>query len=277
MNFVIASILGGVQGITEFLPVSSTGHLILIGSILDWGEDFSKIFFVLIQIGSMAAIFLECHKSILKKTKGFLCGNKKDRHFLLVLVISIFPTVLMAIVFIDYIKLYLYEPLPVAIALIAGGFAIFGAENYAAKQSNSIEKKHYSVNSLEKISYFDALKIGLLQSFALIPGVSRSAATILGGLILGFHRRVAVEFSFFLAMPLLAGATLFDLMRTKHIFFTKEIILVFLIGFTVTFLFSFLSIRFFLRYLVGNDFRCFAWYRIILGTLIVIARCKFFN
>lgn len=269
MDLIRAVLLGIIQGVTEFLPISSTGHLILFSNLLNWKEDASKTFFIFIQIGSMFAILWKLRKAIFQIIKGVLSNKKKDQHFLGIIIVSLLPAIFIGGFFSDFIKLYLYKPVPVAFAFIVGGVVILLVEYRSERVSQLEFRNFFLVTSLSEISYTKAFKIGLIQTIALIPGVSRSASTITAGLLLGLNKNISVEFSFFLAIPLLAGATLLDLVKNSSIFFDQSLFLFFLVGLLTTFLFSLISIHLFLKYLVKNNFKFFAWYRIIFGLLIL--------
>src|SRR3954471_11968711 len=206
-------ILGAVEGFTEFLPVSSTGHLIVVGQLLGFNDDKGKIFEIVIQTGAMLAIVWEYRV----KFSGVLLGlghDRKSQRFVINLIIAFMPAALLGLAFGKYIKAALFKPVPVAIAFIVGGLIILLVER----------RKHVvRVESVDDMSALDALKVGCAQAFALIPGTSRSGATIIGGMLFGMSRRAATEFSFFLAVPTLIAAGAYDLWKNRALFDSSDI------------------------------------------------------
>jgi undecaprenyl-diphosphatase len=259
-----ALILGIVEGLTEFLPVSSTGHLIVVGNLLDFNGEYAKTFDVVIQLGAILAVCWEYRRRIGSVLTG-LPSRSDARRFALNVVIATIPAVVLGLLFEKAIKASLFSPLPVAYALVAGGLVILWAE--ARQRARGAMPPR--VQSVDALSPLDALKVGLAQCFALIPGMSRSGSTIIGGMLFGLERRVATEFSFFLAMPIIFGATAFELFRGWHLL-TADALGMFTLGFVAAFVSAFACVRWLLRYIAAHDFTVFAWYRIAFGLLILL-------
>ncbi|SAL17566.1 undecaprenyl pyrophosphate phosphatase [Caballeronia peredens] len=260
---VKALILGIVEGLTEFLPVSSTGHLIVAGSLLNFTDAQSKTFDVVIQFGAILAICWEYRAKIGAVVTG-LPARTEARRFTLNLIIATIPAVVLGLMFEKNIKAVLFSPVPVSVALIIGGIVILWAE--ARQRERGVAPR---VTSVDDLSYADAFKVGLAQCFALIPGTSRSGATIIGGMLFGLERRVATEFSFFLAIPIIFGATLYEMAKYWRTLTVDDISL-FAIGLVAAFVSAFVCVRWLLRYVASHDFTAFAWYRIGFGLLILI-------
>jgi undecaprenyl-diphosphatase len=259
-----ALILGVVEGLTEFLPVSSTGHLIVVGSLLDFSGEYAKTFDVVIQLGAILAVCWEYRRRIGSVLTG-LPSRPDARRFALNVVIATIPAVVLGLLFEKTIKAALFSPLPVAYALVAGGLVILWAE-VRQRARGAVPPR---VQSVDDLSPLDALKVGLAQCFALIPGMSRSGSTIIGGMLFGLERRVATEFSFFLAMPIIFGATTFELVRGWRLLLA-DALGVFTLGFVAAFVSAFACVRWLLRYIAAHDFTVFAWYRIAFGLLILL-------
>ncbi|ACR27963.1 undecaprenyl-diphosphate phosphatase [Burkholderia glumae] len=258
-----ALILGVVEGLTEFLPVSSTGHLIVAGSFLDFNADQAKTFDVVIQFGAILAVCWEYRRRIGTVVAG-LPSRPEARRFALNVVIATLPAVVLALLLEKAIKRALFSPVPVAFALVAGGAVILWAE---ARQRE--RRAPARVISIDALTPLDALKVGLAQCCALIPGVSRSGATIIGGMLAGLDRRVATEFSFFLAIPIIFGATLYETVKDWHAFSADSVGL-FAIGLAAAFVSAFACVRWLLRYVASHDFTVFAWYRIVFGLVVLL-------
>ncbi|SAL25429.1 undecaprenyl pyrophosphate phosphatase [Caballeronia terrestris] len=258
-----ALVLGVVEGLTEFLPVSSTGHLIVAGSLLNYSNAQAKTFDVVIQFGAILAICWEYRRKIGAVVAG-LPTRPEARRFTLNVIIATIPAIILGLMFEKSIKSVLFSPVPVSVALIVGGIVILWAE--ARNRDRSAAPK---VTSVDDLSYMDAFKVGLAQCFALIPGTSRSGATIIGGMLFGLERRVATEFSFFLAIPIIFGATLYELAKVYKTLSVDDAGL-FAIGLVSAFVSAFICIRWLLRYVATHDFTAFAWYRIGFGLLILI-------
>jgi undecaprenyl-diphosphatase len=256
---VKALVLGVVEGLTEFLPISSTGHLILAADLLDFNDEKGKVFEIVIQTGAMFAILWEYRA----RFTGVLLGLGSDpraRAFVINLIIAFTPAALLGLAFNSAIKAVLFKPVPVAIAFIVGAFVILWAER----------RKHVvRVKSVDDMTWRDALKIGCAQAFALIPGTSRSGATIIGGLVFGLSRRAATEFSFFLAVPTLICAGGYDAWKNRALFDLQDLG-VFAIGMVAAFVSAFLCVRWLLRFIATHDFTVFAWYRILFGVIVLV-------
>ena len=259
-----ALIMGLVEGFTEFLPISSTGHLILAGSLLDFSgmEEKMKVFEIVIQAGAIFAVCWEYRKKI-THVLGNLLGERKARRFAINLVIAFIPAAVLGVIFNKAIKAALFAPLPVALAFIIGGVIILLVERRV--KFNPVAAY---IHSVDDMSAFDALKVGCAQAFALIPGTSRSGATIIGAMLCGLSRKAATEFSFFLAIPTLLGATVFSLYKERALLSVADLPL-FGIGTVAAFISAFLCVRWLLRYISSHNFTFFAWYRIVFGLGIL--------
>ncbi|CAD6509547.1 undecaprenyl-diphosphate phosphatase [Paraburkholderia kirstenboschensis] len=264
-----ALILGIVEGLTEFLPVSSTGHLIVAGSLLNFTDEHAKTFDVVIQLGAILAVCWEFRRRIGSVVTG-LPSRPEARRFTLNVIIATIPAVVLGLLLEKSIKAALFSPVPVAFALVVGGVVILWAEaRQRAQAREGGQAKVARVTDVDDLSAMDALKVGLAQCFALIPGTSRSGSTIIGGMLFGLDRRVATEFSFFLAIPIMFGATAYELYKDWHLL-SVDALGVFAIGFVAAFVSAFLCVRWLLRYIAGHDFTAFAWYRIGFGLLILL-------
>jgi len=268
-----ALILGVVEGLTEFLPVSSTGHLIVVGSVLNFSGDFAKTFDVVIQLGAILAVCWEFRGKIGSVVAG-LPTRPDARRFALNVIVATVPAVVLALLFERAIKSVLFAPVPVAFALVAGGVIILWVESRrrtggAAVAAGARPARPARVQSLDDITVVDALKIGFAQCFALIPGMSRSGSTIIGAMLFGVERRVATEFSFFLAIPVIAGATAYELQKTWHTL-SADWLGLFGVGFVAAFVSAFVCVRWLLRYVASHDFVPFAWYRIAFGLVVLL-------
>ncbi|PKO35232.1 MAG: undecaprenyl-diphosphatase [Betaproteobacteria bacterium HGW-Betaproteobacteria-7] len=254
-----ALILGIVEGLTEFLPISSTGHLIIVGSLLNYTDEQSKVFKIVIQL---AAILAVCwlYRERITKVAGGLSSDPVQQRFVGLLIVGFLPAAVLGLMFHSTIKAYLFNPLTVAGALIVGGFLIL-----------YIERKVYQprVNSVDEMRWPDALKVGFAQALAMFPGTSRSGATIMGGLIFGLSRKTATEFSFFLAIPTMFAATVYDVYKNWAILRLEDMP-VFAVGFVASFVAAMLSVRALVRYISNHDFTVFAWYRIVFGVIVLL-------
>ncbi|MBI5923083.1 MAG: undecaprenyl-diphosphate phosphatase [Betaproteobacteria bacterium] len=254
-----ALILGIVEGLTEFLPVSSTGHLILAGDLLHFNDEKGKVFEIVIQFGAILAVVWEYREKITEVIRG-LGSNPTSQRFAINLFIAFMPLALLGLLFHKIIKAVLFQPVPVAMAFILGGFFILWAER----------RRHViRIETIDQLGTLDALKLGLAQALALIPGTSRSGATIIGGLFFGLSRKAATEFSFFLAIPTLMVATFYQLYKERALFSLDDAGM-FLVGFGAAFVSAFLCVRWLLRYISRHDFVPFAWYRIAFGALVLV-------
>lgn len=255
-----ALILGLVEGLTEFLPISSTGHLILAGDLLNFNDERGKAFEIIIQAGAILAVCWEYRTKLISVTRGL--GQADANRFVFNLFVAFLPAAVLGLLFAHKIKEYLFQPVPVAMAFIIGGVMILWAE----KRQHVIR-----VDSVEAMSWQDALKVGFAQTLALIPGTSRSGATIIGGLLFGLSRRTATEFSFFLAIPTLLAATAYEVYKHRDLLLHSEgDFLLFVIGFVTSFVSAMFAIRALLRYISRHDFTVFAWYRIVFGILVLV-------
>lgn len=250
-------ILGLVEGITEFLPISSTGHLIIAGDLLNFNDDKGKIFEIVIQLGAILAV---CWAYRAKIGQVLTSTHTKSSQQLIVnLGLAFLPAALLGLAFHHQIKDHLFKPLTVACALIVGGVAILIIERIAPQPT---------IANTDEMDWKHALKIGFAQTIALIPGVSRSGATILGGLLFGLSRSAATEFSFFLAIPIMFAATAFEMLSNRSLFSWQDFDL-FAVGFITAFISALLVIKLFIRYVAKHDFTGFAWYRIIFGVIVL--------
>ena len=263
-----ALILGVVEGLTEFLPISSTGHLILVGDLLDFNDERGKAFEVIIQFGAILAICWE-FRAKLWKVLSSLSTSSASRRFVMNLLIASVPAMGLAFVFGKHIKAVLFAPIPVATAFIVGAFIIFWAERRQSKSILTNEK--VSIKSVDDLTPLDALKVGLAQCAALIPGTSRSGATIIGGMLFGLPRVVATEFSFFLAIPVIGGATVYESLKLwkSPVALSGEFSLAIAVGFIAAFISAFICVRWLIHYVAHHNFIPFAWYRIVFGLLVL--------
>jgi undecaprenyl-diphosphatase len=260
-----AVILGIVEGLTEFLPISSTGHLILAGELLNFNDDKGKVFEIVIQAGAILAICWEYRQRIASTFAG-LTSDPVAQRFTVNLMIAFTPLAVFGLLFQKVIKSVLFKPVPVALAFIIGGIVILFAESWY-KRRGAVQTVPM-IDSVDALSRMDALKLGLAQCAALIPGTSRSGATIIGGLFFGLSRKCATEFSFFLAIPTLIAATLYLLWKERALLSAADIPL-FSVGFVAAFISAFLCVRWLLRYISSHNFTPFAWYRIVFGLVVL--------
>lgn len=254
-----ALILGIVEGLTEFLPVSSTGHLIVVGDLLDFNSDREKVFMIAIQLGAILAVCWEYRQKITDVVVG-IGSDKSSQRFVLNLFIAFMPAAILGLLFINVIKQYLFNPLSVATALVVGGIVILWAE----RRDHKIE-----VEQVDNMDWKHALKVGCAQCLALIPGTSRSGATIIGGLLFGLSRKAAAEFSFFLAIPIMFAATFYDVYKNRAILEFDDIGM-FAAGFVAAFFSALVAVRGLIRFISNHDFTVFAYYRIIFGCIILL-------
>ena len=254
-----ALILGIVEGITEFLPVSSTGHLILAGDLLDFNDDRGKLFEIVIQSGAMLAVCWEYRAKIGSVVRG-LPSEPAAQRFALNILVAFLPLAVIGLLFGKAIKEHLFNAPVVSAAFIIGGLVILWAER---------REHRIRIESIDDLSLADALKLGLAQALALIPGTSRSGATIIGGLFFGLSRRAATEFSFFLAMPTLIGAGIYQLYKERALLSFDDLGM-WVVGFVASFISAFWAVRGLLRYISTHDFSIFAWYRIAFGIVVLL-------
>ncbi|MFZ6815348.1 undecaprenyl-diphosphate phosphatase [Undibacterium sp. Rencai35W] len=266
-------IMGIVEGLTEFLPISSTGHLILTGSLLNFTTETAKVFDIVIQAGAIFAVCWEYRQKIASVLLG-LASEAKARKFAVNLVVAFLPAAILGVLFIKKIKAHLFAPVPVATAFIVGGLVILWVERKRADTAtdsgaDSHDDQHARIHSVDDMTVIDALKIGIAQSFGLIPGMSRSGSTIIGGMLFGLSRKAATEFSFFLAIPTLLGATVFSLYKARNDLSGADLPM-FSLGTIAAFISAFFCVRWLLRYISSHNFNAFAWYRIAFGIMILI-------
>jgi undecaprenyl-diphosphatase len=254
-----AAILGIVEGLTEFLPISSTGHLILVGDLLDFNDARGKVFEIVIQFAAILAVCWEYRAKLASVSSGLMKKQEAAQRFTLNLFIAFLPLAILGLLFGKVIKEHLFAPIPVALAFIVGGFIILWAE----KRQHVVR-----IENVEDMHWRDALKMGLAQALALIPGTSRSGSTIIGGLFFGLSRKAATEFSFFLAIPTITMATLYEVVKYRHDFHSEDMG-IFLVGSIASFVSAFFAVRALLRYISRHDFTAFAWYRIAFGLIVL--------
>ncbi|MDD1619014.1 MAG: undecaprenyl-diphosphate phosphatase [Methylococcaceae bacterium] len=255
-----AIILGIVEGLTEFLPVSSTGHLILAGQLLGFNDDKGKVFEIAIQFAAILAVVWE-YRARLAHTLTSITSEAVSQRLAINLIVAFLPAAVLGFLFLKQIKAHLFNPIVVASAFIIGGLLILWAER----------RQHViHAESVDDMTWRDALKVGFAQALSMIPGTSRSGATIIGGLFFGLSRRAATEFSFFLAIPTMFAATLYDVYKHRDLFSVDDIAL-FAVGGTVSFISAFLAVRGLIRFISRHDFTVFAWYRIAFGVIVLIS------
>ena len=254
-----AVILGIVEGLTEFLPVSSTGHLILAGDLLGFSGEKAKVFELIIQTGAMLAVVWEFRMRFWRMLAG-LATDRAAQRFALNLLIAFLPAAVLGLVLGKAIKAHLFHAVPVALAFIIGGFIILWVEK---RQRKAV------VESVDDMTWRDALKVGIAQAFALIPGTSRSGATIIGGMLFGLSRRAATEFSFFLAVPTLIAAGAYDFWKNRALFDLSDLGM-FVVGSAVAFLSALVCVRWLIRYVASHNFTPFAWYRVAFGSAVLL-------
>jgi undecaprenyl-diphosphatase len=260
---VKAIIMGLVEGFTEFLPISSTGHLILAGSLLNFTGEKVKVFEIAIQAGAMLAVIWEYRQRIATVLAG-LGSDPKQRKFVTKLLIAFIPAAVLGFLFNGMIKAELFAPVPVATAFSVGGVILLWVERRPTGQDRVAR-----IEIVDDMGYGDALKVGVAQAFALIPGTSRSGATIIGGMLFGLSRKAATEFSFFLAIPTLLSATVYSVLKERHLLSMADLPM-FGLGGLAAFGSAFLCVRWLLRYISTHDFTIFAWYRIVFGILVLV-------
>ena len=253
-----ALILGVVEGLTEFLPISSTGHQIIVADLLNFGGERAMAFNIIIQLGAILAVVWEFRRKILDVVTG-LPTQPKARRFTVNLMIAVLPAVVLGIIFADTIHHYLFNPITVAAALVIGGVIMLWAER----------REHViHAETVDDMTWKDAVKIGFAQCLAMIPGTSRSGSTIIGGLLFGLSRKAATEFSFFLAMPTMVGAAVYSGYKYRHLFQPDDLP-VFAIGFVTSFVFAMIAVRALLKFISNHSYAAFAWYRFAFGLLIL--------
>ena len=254
-----ALILGIIEGLTEFLPISSTGHLIIVGDLLGYNDESSKVFKIVIQLGAILAVCWDYRARLTQMVLG-LPRDSAQQKFAAMLFIGFLPAAILGVMFHSTIKAVLFNPLTVATALIVGGLIILYVEKRAY---------HPRINSVDDMRWPDALKVGFAQAIAMIPGTSRSGATIMGGVIFGLSRKTATEFSFFLAIPTMFAATIYDLYKNWALLRVEDIP-VFAVGFVAAFIAAMWAVKSFIRFISNHTFVVFAWYRIVFGVIVLL-------
>jgi len=253
-----ALILGVVEGLTEFLPISSTGHQIIVADVLDFTGDRFNAFNIIIQLGAILAVVWEFRGKIFEVVSG-LPTQRKAQRFTVNLLIAFLPAVVLGVIFADLIHHYLFNPITVATALVVGGIIMLWAER---------REHEVHAETVDDITWKDALKVGLAQCLAMIPGTSRSGSTIIGGLLFGLSRKTATEFSFFLAMPTMVGAAVYSGYKYRDLFQPADLP-VFAIGVVTSFIFAMIAVKGLLKFIASHSYAVFAWYRIAFGLLIL--------
>jgi undecaprenyl-diphosphatase len=254
-----AAVMGVVEGLTEFLPISSTGHLILAGALLGFDDEKAKVFDIAIQTGAILAVILVYWQKI-RDTVVALPTQQQAQRFALNVLIAFIPAVILGLLFGKAIKAHLFTPAVVASTFILGGFVILWAE----RRTQVVARIH----DVDQMSAWDALKVGLVQTLAMIPGTSRSGATIIGGMLLGLSRKAATDFSFYLAIPTLIGAGAYSLYKERALLSAADLPL-FAVGLVLSFISAWLCVRWLLRYISTHSFTPFAWYRIAFGIVVL--------
>lgn len=266
-ELVKALIMGVVEGLTEFLPISSTGHLILTGWLIGFDDDRAKVFDIAIQTGAVLAIVWLYRERFLAALGlfGSAKGQPAARRLIPNLIIAFCPAAVLGLAFGSAIKAHLFSPVPVATAFIVGGLVILWAER---RQARAPSQGGPRIESVDQMTATDALKIGLAQAFALIPGTSRSGATIIGGMLFGFSRKAATEFSFFLAVPTLMAAGAYSLLKHRDLLAWQDLP-IFAVGMVSAFVSAMVVIRWLIRFVASHNFNGFAIYRIVFGLVVL--------
>jgi undecaprenyl-diphosphatase len=261
-----ALILGIVEGLTEFLPVSSTGHLVLAVDLLGLSDNPKmNIFEIVIQPGAILAVCWEYRRRLISTFSG-ITHDPVAQRFAINIMIAFFPLAIVGFKFHKTIEEVLFKPVPIALAFIFGGVIILFAERwYKARSASGLPPR---IETIDQMTWLDALKVGIAQIAALVPGTSRSGATIIGGMFFGLSRKCATEFTFFLAIPTLLGATVYKLWSARALLAAGDIPM-FSVGFIASFVSAFVVVRWFIRYVSTHDFTIFAWYRIVFGIVVL--------
>ncbi len=275
-----AAVMGAVEGLTEFLPISSTGHLILAGALLGFDDDKAKVFDIAIQTGAIFAVVLVYWQKI-ASTVVALPTQLPARRFALNVLIAFVPAVVLGLLFGKFIKAHLFTPTVVASTFIVGGFIILWVEGRAKHADTAAPAEDGAIDAMalqaqplvrieavEDMTPMDALKVGLVQCLAMIPGTSRSGATIIGGMLLGLSRKAATDFSFYLAIPTLIGAGAYSLYKERALLSLADAP-VFAVGLVFSFISAWVCVRWLLRYIATHSFVPFAWYRIVFGCVVL--------
>ena len=266
-----AAIMGVVEGLTEFLPISSTGHLILAGSLLNFTGEAVKVFDVAIQSGAMLAVIWQYRLRLASTVKG-IGHDPVAQRFARNVLVAFIPAAILGLLFGKMVKAHLFHPVPVALAFIVGGVLILWVEAWHRRRFGERDlegTRRARVENVDDMSMLDALKVGLMQCLALIPGTSRSGATIIGGMVFGFSRKCATEFSFFLGIPTLMAAGAYSVWKERERLHLQDLPM-FAVGTVVAFFSALLCIRWLIRYVSTHDFTVFAWYRIVFGCIVLL-------
>jgi undecaprenyl-diphosphatase len=269
MLLLKAAVMGIVEGLTEFLPISSTGHLILAGALLGFDDEKAKVFDIAIQTGAILAVIIVYWEKI-SSTLVALPTQRLARRFALNVFIAFVPAVVLGLLFGKAIKAHLFTPTVVASTFIIGGFIILWVEGWGRKPLHEGHPDdHARIINVESMTPWDALKVGLVQCLAMIPGTSRSGATIIGGMLLGMSRKAATDFSFYLAIPTLIGAGAYSLYKERALLSMADVPM-FVVGLVFSFLSAWACVRWLLRYIATHSFVVFAWYRIAFGVVVLV-------
>jgi len=269
MLLLKAAAMGVVEGLTEFLPVSSTGHLILAGALLGFDDEKAKVFDIAIQTGAIFAVVIVFWEKI-SATVIALPSQRLARRFAVNVLIGFLPAVVLGLLFGKVIKAHLFTPTVVATTFILGGLVILWVERWGRKPlHDGHPDDHVRIMNVESMSPLDALKVGLVQCLAMVPGTSRSGATIIGGMLLGLSRKAATEFSFYLAIPTLIGAGVYSLYKERALLSLDDMPM-FCVGLVFSFISALVCVRWLLRYISTHNFVPFAWYRIAFGAVVLL-------
>jgi undecaprenyl-diphosphatase len=271
MLLLKAAVMGVVEGLTEFLPISSTGHLILAASLLDFTGPTVKIFEIAIQTGAMFAVIWQYRERLGRTVRG-LGSDPVAQRFARNVLIAFIPAVVLGLAFGKMVKEHLFHPVPVAAAFIVGGVIILWVERRHRRLFGDRDLqggRRARVETVDDMSALDALKVGLVQCVALVPGTSRSGATIIGGMVFGFSRKCATEFSFYLGIPTLMGAGAYSVWKDRALLSAADVPM-FAVGLVFAFFSALLCIRWLIRFVSTHDFTVFAWYRIVFGGIVLL-------
>ncbi|OZI39844.1 undecaprenyl-diphosphatase [Bordetella genomosp. 5] len=277
LYLIKAFFLGIIEGLTEFIPVSSTGHLILVGDLINFESGAGKVFEVVIQLGAILAVMWIFRARLWQLIHGTLTGVRQEVLFTRNLLLAFLPAAVIGAIFIKTIKSVFYHPGVVAVTLVLGGLIMLYVERRTrhtpgdapGASDDTASDQRATAHSLEEITWKQALGVGAAQCLAMIPGTSRSGATIIGGMIAGIQRKTATEFSFFLAMPTMLGAAVYDLYRNYDLLTSQELSGI-AMGFVASFLSALFIVRAVLRFVANHTYRGFAWYRIALGLVVAV-------
>lgn len=271
--YLKALVLGVLEGLTEFIPVSSTAHLLIAGEWMNFSSGDYKVFEVVIQFGSILAVIWLFRERVWQLISGVFTGQREELLFCRNLLIAFLPAVVVGVMIIQYIKLVLYnQPMVFVFTLVVGGLIMLWVERrpgYAKDSQETVSNLRATAHRLEDISWKQALAVGLAQCLAMVPGTSRSGATIIGGMVAGIQRKTATEFSFFLAMPTMLAATVYDLYKHGSTL-TSDQTGAIAIGFVAAFVSALIVVRAVLQFVSKHTYRPFAWYRIALGGVLLI-------